>query len=235
MNTLVVNLLGSPEITYSGSAVRGFVSTKAAALAYYLVVNRHTHAHVALAGLLWPDVPDDQAFKNLRDVLFNLRRLLDPFITITRETVAIAPDAVILDSQRLEALLEHAQSASSPPAANIALREAVALYKADFLEGITVADAPAFEAWLLVERERLRGLLLHALELLADHAVAAGEYYAGIADAARLLALDPLREAAHRSMMRLLAASGNARLRAARRFAAEHRTCRQFDPARAMW
>lgn len=206
MDQLRITLFGIPHMRRANGTIRGFVSSKAAALVYYLAVSGHAHSRETLAALLWPHVPDTQASKNLRDVLSNLRRLLDSHLAITRQTVALEGDTW-LDVRHFEALLD---SASRMPASEAIpmLREAVALYEGDFLEGFTIADAPAFEEWLLVEREHLRLVLLQALETLAEHAAASGNPRAGLADAARLLALDPLREAAHRLMMRLLATSG---------------------------
>jgi predicted ATPase/DNA-binding SARP family transcriptional activator len=205
---LLITLLGSPAIRLGDQPVRGFVSNKAAALAYYLAATGRAHSRDALAALLWPEAMGDQALKNLRDVLSNLRRLLGPHILIDRQTASLAPGAAQqADSRRFEAFLAAAQRHDAPDKL-AALRSAVALYRGDFLEGFGVADAEPFEEWALVERERLRGLALDALHTLASGAAQHGAYHEGIAYASRLLALDPTREEAHRQMMRLLALSG---------------------------
>src|SRR3972149_6705697 len=88
-----------------------------------------------------------------------------------------------------------------------ALDQAVALYHGDFLDGFDVKEAP-FEEWLVSERERLRELALEALAKLLAHETQAGLTEQGIQTAVRLLALDPLQEAVHRSLMRLYARQG---------------------------
>jgi predicted ATPase/DNA-binding SARP family transcriptional activator len=207
--TLSINLLGSPTIALDGRAVKGFVSSKAAALVYYLAATGRPHTREALAGLLWSETTDAQAFKNLRDVLSNLRRLLAPYLEITRQTVElIAETSGLVDSRRFEAYQAAAERVASDADAAVSLRKAVALYQGDFLEGFAVGDAPAFEAWALAERERLRQLLLNGLYRLTAVAAAQGAYLDGIAHASRLLALDPTREEAHRQLMLLLALSG---------------------------
>ena len=61
----------------------------------------------------------------------------------------------------------------------------------------------AFEDWLLVERQRLRRLFEHALATLMAKALAAGDPD-GAAEAARkLLLMDPLSEAAYRTLMQV--------------------------------
>ena len=49
---LSISVLGAPAITMDGAPVRGFVSSKAAALVYYLAATSRPHTREALAGLL---------------------------------------------------------------------------------------------------------------------------------------------------------------------------------------
>ncbi|HET9222612.1 MAG TPA: BTAD domain-containing putative transcriptional regulator, partial [Roseiflexaceae bacterium] len=206
-SALSISLLGSPSIALSGQPVRGFVSSKAAALLYYLAAGGRPYTREALAGLLWPEVADAQALKNLRDVLSNLRRLLEPYLEITRQAVALTNAAAeCVDSRLFETKLASAERA--PGDSSLLLRDAVALYRGDFLDGFSLTDAPAFEEWALVERERLRQSYLDSLHRLAARAGMQGAYADGIAYARRLLALDPTREETQRELMLLLARSG---------------------------
>jgi predicted ATPase/DNA-binding SARP family transcriptional activator len=220
-STLSIKLLGSPSIALDGQPVRGFVSSKAAALVYYLAATGRPHTRQALAGLLWPEVPDAQALKNLRDVLSNVRRLLLPYLQITRQTVALASTAAEqLDCQQFEARLNYAEQA--PGDGVLLLQDAVALYQGDFLDGFSLPDAPAFEEWALVERERLRQVFLTSLHRLAVLGGQQLAYADALAYATRLLALDPTREETHRLLMLLLASSGQ---RSAA--LAQYQTCRR--------
>jgi tetratricopeptide (TPR) repeat protein len=88
-----------------------------------------------------------------------------------------------------------------------ALERAVGLYRGDLLAGLGVT-APPFEDWLMTERERLRELALEALARLLTGQRAAGETAPAVQSARRLLALDPLQEAVHRTLMRLYAQAG---------------------------
>ncbi|MDP9372641.1 MAG: SARP family transcriptional regulator, partial [Chloroflexota bacterium] len=213
---LRLELLGGLRVSRVGRPVPGFVSAKAPALLAYLAVTGRPHSREALAGLLWGEGAEDDARASLRVALSNLRRLVGAHLTITRETIAFngaAPCwldvAVFLDQLH------------APDAAR--LRAAVDLYRGDFLAGFTVPDAPAFEEWVVGQRERLRHLALQALHTLAVGHTARWEWAAGIDVLTRLFALDPWREDAHRQLMTLLALSGqrDAAL-------AQYRTCRRL-------
>jgi ABC-type oligopeptide transport system substrate-binding subunit/DNA-binding SARP family transcriptional activator len=198
---LKLDLLGGCEIRCPDGPVQ-LESAKTGALLVYLVMQPGPRQRHKLMGLLWGDLPESNARRNLRRALWDLRRKLDrpdgpSFILAARQTVEFNSDSDYrLDVAEFERL------------ANCEIGEAVKLYKGDFLEGFHVRGAPAFEEWLLVERERLRTLALLTLQRLVEYHTARGEYAAGTEYTTRLLALDPWREETHREMMRLLALTG---------------------------
>ena len=87
------------------------------------------------------------------------------------------------------------------------LREAVELYRGEFMAGFSLPSAP-FEEWLLAQRERLRLQALDALQALAAYHERRGEHEQALRYARRQLELEPWREAAHRQCMRALALRG---------------------------
>ena len=215
--TLHLALLGDLRVTLNESPVTGFVSGKVQALLCYLAVTRRPHQRSALAALFWGDQPEEAAATNLRQALANLRRLLEPYLLINRQTVAFntaAPYLLDVDAfqgelQRLDALEASSRTrAGLSPEVLSHLQRAVDLYTGDFLQGFRVRDAPAFDEWALAQQERLRELALRALDRLAMAHMARGEYTAAMAATARLLAVDPWREEAHRQLMLLLARTG---------------------------
>jgi hypothetical protein len=84
---------------------------------------------------------------------------------------------------------------------------AVELYRGDLLLGFNVNE-PLFEEWLVTERERLREMAMEALAKLLAHQTRAGATERAIQTAVRLLGLDPLQEAVHRTLMRLYSRQG---------------------------
>jgi DNA-binding SARP family transcriptional activator len=66
-----------------------------------------------------------------------------------------------------------------------------------------------YEDWLLVERERFRQIRLQALESLCDAYAVQGDHGRAIDAGLAAIELDPLRESAHRALMRAHLAQGN--------------------------
>jgi DNA-binding SARP family transcriptional activator/predicted ATPase/TolA-binding protein len=218
---LELSLLGHVEIRRDGLPVRGFVSTKVEALLIYLAATGQPHRRESLAGLLWGNKSDERARGNLRKALSNLRRLVGESVLVSGQTVTFNRDAVAcLDVAVFEAALAINQA---NPENLTALAAAVEEYRDDFLTGFTVEEALPFEEWLLVERERLRRLVIQALYRLGAAYTARGEYAAGIEVTSRLLALEPWQEEAHRQMMTLLARSGQQAAALA-----QYETCRRI-------
>jgi DNA-binding SARP family transcriptional activator len=167
-------------------------------------------------------MPEVEARTNLRTVLANLRKLLDPFLEISRETVCFKRGSSYwLDVELFQAALSAAglseksselsafsEPYESPKIFLQPLRQALELYQGDFLEGFAVREALAFEEWMLNQRERLRQLAMQGLFNLAREHTLRGEYAAAMDYTGRLLALEPWREEGHRQMMTLLAKSG---------------------------
>ncbi len=205
MEELHLRFLGQMAITLGDTPVAGFVSAKAQALLCYLAVTGRAHSRQVLADLLWGEMAETTARVNLRKALSNLRRLLGDHLQITRHTAAFNRES----PYRLDVEIFVAEVTEGLATGDIShLRTAVDLYRGDFLAGFAVRDAPAFEEWAIVERERLWNLAVQALERLADWYTAQGEYETSIKYIQQLLTLDPWREEAHRRKMLLLARSG---------------------------
>lgn len=66
-----------------------------------------------------------------------------------------------------------------------------------------------YDDWVLLERERLRQLRLHALEMLADKLACAGRYGEAVQAACAAVRTEPLRKSAHRAVVRVHLAEGN--------------------------
>ncbi|NUM49225.1 MAG: NACHT domain-containing protein, partial [Anaerolineales bacterium] len=198
---LHLTLLGGLTLSLDGKPLSGFASSKSTALFVYLALNPGAHPRPALASLFWGELPEDRALHNLRTALNDLRKKIPHHLHITRTEIALNPDAPLTtDLSEFQAL------AASPNPAN--LQSALTHYHGEFLAGLQLKDAPAFDDWLTAQRERLRTTMLQTLHTLAvDHAQK-GNYPTGIATLRHLLTLEPWREEAHRHLMLLLARDG---------------------------
>ena len=199
MDDLHLTLFGGFQArTAAGNAVTPATWKARAVLAYLAVRADRPHSRDQLASLFWETVSQSQARKALRQTLFWLRRALPgrtvDCLRVDTQTVCLVSTAVHVDVAAFERL-----ATGSTPAD---LERAIGLYRGDLLEGLTQQAAP-FEEWLVAERERLREIALEALSKLVAHHQAHGADEAALAAVQRILALDPLQEAAHRAAMRL--------------------------------
>jgi DNA-binding SARP family transcriptional activator len=147
-----------------------------------------------LAGTLWPERSGSQAQANLRSALSRLVTRNIGVIKAGRDVLALA-SCVTVDVhdfvRSAEALLYG--EPSEPPAPEQILR---LLHAGDLLTGW-------YDEWVVTARERLRQLRLHALEAASGRLADAGRHMEAL-DAALVCAdIDPLRESAHRAIIRV--------------------------------
>jgi DNA-binding SARP family transcriptional activator len=202
---LSIRLFGALDLRYGDRLLSPLASARAETLLAYLVLHRDApQSRQHLAFVLWPDSSEAQARTNLRHVLHDLRRALpaaDRFLDVSARTLRWRTDVPCwLDVLAFEDALARAQDDPADEGL-AALREAVAMYAGDLLEG-------CYEDWLLAPRERLRLRYLEALERLATLLGERGDYAQASGFAERLIQNDPLNEQAYRLLMRLRAASG---------------------------
>lgn len=151
-----------------------------------------------LAGTLWPESAERQAYANLRLCLVDLRhalgaqayRLQAPSTrTLRLDTTDITVDVLDFDDA-----VKCGDTAS--------LERATALYRGPLLED-------CLEEWILPEREARAVSYLQALESLAAGAMERGESATAAHYLRLILARDPLRETAQRSLMQALVQQGS--------------------------
>lgn len=100
-------------------------------------------------------------------------------------------------------MIEFENLAAEGSAGNLGLADK--LYQGQLLDGLKVRD-PVFNEWLDAERFRLDNLAIEVLEQLLAILLKDSNSDAAVAAAQRLIARDPLRESAYRTLMRLYSA-----------------------------
>lgn len=218
-----LTLLGAPTLAIDGEPL-ALDTRKALALLAYLIMTAagggaHSHTRDALAALLWPDLDQSRARAALRRTLSPLRQAIDwRILDVSRDAIGLRPAAqaaaaLWVDAVEFQHLLGEvaAHAHHQEPLCNrcrARLQQAVALYRDDFMAGFSLRDAPAFDEWHYFESEQLRRAFAGALEQLTHDFTHLGDYDRAIELARRHLALDPLAEQAHRSLMQLYTWSG---------------------------
>lgn len=215
---LTLELLGPPSIEVDGAPL-DVDTRKAVAMLCLLAVRGDRMPRDGVADLLWPSATPDRARASLRRTLSVLTSALDDrWVQADRASVWLAPDADLtcdvttfragVTAHRVHATEVHGAGQGACPACLPALRDAAASYTGPFLDGFVLRDAPRFDDWVGAEDEALRRDVATVLEALSAGQAAAGQRDDALATARRWLALDPLHEEAHRSVMRLAAAAG---------------------------
>lgn len=152
-----------------------------------------------LSGVLWPDCSDPRAHGNLRATLSRLhRRGVAGPLESSDGVLGLRPD-VQVDVHELVAT------------AGAVLEEDPVLPARSTLRRLTGDDLLVgwYDDWVLLERERLRQLRLHALESLSHRLLDAGNIATAVEAALEAVALEPLRESAHGALIRAHLAEGN--------------------------
>lgn len=198
-----IHLFGTPQFTYQGKPVTGFVSNKVRALLIYLAVTGRPHSRDALAALLWTDTPTTARI-NLRKALSNLRKLAGIAL------VTPSADMVALDRQQCQIdVTDFTEIATNNTREISQLQHAVNIYQADFLAGFNTSLSAEFEEWALQEQRHLQFKIIALLTRLSTAYEKAGNLDQAIATARRLLVTQPWHEETHRQLMHLLARTGN--------------------------
>ena len=200
---LIIHLLGSMVVECNQCAISGIRSQKALALLAYLAHTAGTtHRREALADLLWDARTTKQSLSNLRTVLTQLRKEMASYLLVTRHTIAFDHQADYwLDTAALQNVLS--AEIDSPE-----MQDGLQLYRGEFLEGLSFPDAPRFNEWAMLERERLHLQVIDRYRELATYHLDQADYKQGITISDGWLALDMLDEEAHRYRMRVLSLDG---------------------------
>lgn len=233
----MIRCFGAFEVHNGGTLINAFPTHKIRALlAYLALATGQAHQRELLAGLLWPEMGQAAALNNLRLALHRLREALDnlqpeisaTLLQSTRQTLTLNTAVVSVDVGLFQHLLAtcaaHAHTELAHCTECLArLHQAVDLYRGELLADFRLTDAPAFEEWLLLQREMLHQQALATLHLLVQIYEQQGADEQAHDYASRQLALDPSREEAHRQLMRNLARRGqNAAA------LAQYETCRRI-------
>ena len=172
MGELRISLLGPFQASFGDHPLGPFRTNKVRALLIYLVVEAiHDpaimHNREVLMELLWPGLPLKSAQDNLRQTLYQLRKMIPTqvtgdgqspihFVVSNRLSVGLNPDYRLdLDVAEFSQYLVQNR-----------LEEAVALYRGDFLADFYLPDSCEFEEWATAWRSELRRQALDALDKL---------------------------------------------------------------------
>lgn len=197
VDTPVVHLLDGPYVTLGTR--RQEVPEGSKQLLAFVAVRRRRVERRHAAGTLWPFGDEARAAGNLRSALWRLRRAGIDVMVADKCSLALNTDVLVdlhvIDQWATRVIEETA--IESDLAISACWADAL-----DLLPGW-------YDDWVLMERERVRQRMLHALETLSRMLTRAGRFADAIEAAILAVRAEPLRESAQRALIEAHVAEGN--------------------------
>jgi DNA-binding SARP family transcriptional activator len=188
-------LLNGFQLSCNGRMIR--LPLNSQRLLAFLALNGRNLARSYVAGLLWPESSDERAGASLRTTLWRVQRARLRLTESAGGTLGLAP-AVMVDVHEMERVA----SALLAPSGGRLPEPGPLLQSGELLPGF-------YEEWVLMERERLNQLRLHALEALCRRFTSMGRYGDAVAAGIAAVAAEPLRESAQAVLIEAHLAEGN--------------------------
>ena len=155
-----------------------------------------------VSGNLWMDAPDARAAASLRSALWRCPTFGDrPVVTGTHTHLALDPGLQI-DLQVISARAHQVLTLPSLDAGGVDLDQELPPFADDVLVGW-------YDEWVVGERERYRQLRLHVLDQIGELLLRSHRYSEAVQVGLVAVASEPLRESAHRLLVRAHLCEGN--------------------------
>jgi DNA-binding SARP family transcriptional activator len=224
---LFLDLLDGPRLTVGPDIVH--VPVRSQRLVAFLGL-RGAQPRTLIAGMLWPEAPEERARASLRAAVRDLTAKLPALLLVHPSQVSLARD-VHVDVLRFRQV---AHALLRPTPSEDAVTAGLALVPGGALGGSLL---PGWhDDWAVAEAERLDQLRLHALDALVGRLLDRPDPAQALQVALAAAAIDPLRESTHRTVMRVYLAEGNPvdALRLYERFRTTLRVAMGIEPTRRM-
>ncbi|WP_343348991.1 AAA family ATPase [Terrisporobacter petrolearius] len=148
MNCIYVKLFDNCSTTFNEEII-SFPYNKVQALFYYLVVDKTT-TRDELCSLLWSDMEENSAKKNLRNALYKLKECF-----MKEDILYLANNSTISLNSNIKIETDVDKFLGN--------KFEIDAYTGEFLKGYSVKNADNFERWIYSTREYLKGIYLKRL------------------------------------------------------------------------
>jgi DNA-binding SARP family transcriptional activator len=190
-----LRLLGGFELMMAdGLAVLPLTEAR---LAAFVALREGPTPRQLAANSLWADGTEARAAGCLRSALWRVRLLGAPLIIAKNDYLYVAPSVQVdvREARSFATSLTQETTSFDPATAR----------------GLLARDVLPhwYDEWLLLEQEQFRTLRLHALEIAAVRLAERDLFLQALEMGLAAVAADPLRESAHRTIMRIHLMEGN--------------------------
>jgi DNA-binding SARP family transcriptional activator len=196
---LQLRLMGGFELRSSGNAVP--LPLGAQRVLAFLALHDIPLMRAYVGEALWPEGDRRHASANLRSAVWRIRQTDHAVLEASSNQLRLF-SAARVDVRERKALARRLLDRSVECTWGDLGPATVAALSAELLPDW-------FDEWLSLERERWNQLRLHALEALAERLLAVHEYSQAVQAALAAVWVEPLRESAHRLLIRVHSAEGN--------------------------
>jgi DNA-binding SARP family transcriptional activator/DNA-binding HxlR family transcriptional regulator len=198
--SIEISLLGSFLLCVGGEPV-GPLSVGSQRLLVFLALNDRHVGRAAMAGRMWPEVSNERAGISLRSALSRLDAPTREAILTASAGLRLA-ETVVVDLRNAQALayrlLDNSGSVRITDLAPASLTALSSELLPDW-----------YDDWVIAEAEDWRQLRMNALEALADQLILIGRLADAAGAARAAMKVEPLRESAHATLIRVHLAEGN--------------------------
>jgi DNA-binding SARP family transcriptional activator len=192
-----LRLFGGPYVIVGG--VMRTIPEGCKRLLAFVALRRSRVERRLAAGALWPIGDDNRAAGNLRSALWRLRGAGIDLLRCDKWSLSLDPD-VVVDVHAVDDWADRVIG-GRPTDADLAMTPQCS-EALDLLPGW-------YDDWTVIERERLRQQILHAIESLSRHLVVQGRFAEAVAAALAAVSAEPLRESAQRVLIEAHISEGN--------------------------
>ncbi len=185
-----IRLLGQFKLQLDGTPVEIPSRPAQSLLAYLALTAGVTHRRERLAGLIWPDIPELDARRNLRQALWHIRKAVQGQAPLRADDITVAFDT--RPDVWVDALVVSQKFSTEKTVEE--LIQIVSAYGGELLPGF-------YDEWIIVEREHLQAVFEGRIKLLLDHLVEAHSWDEVIDWGEKWIALSGATEPAYQALM----------------------------------
>lgn len=181
--SLSISLLGPPVILLNGSPIQ-IKRRKVRFLLYYLACQPYQVSRESLCEMFWPEDGEEEARKNLREALANLKKSLpgDDYLIVRGDYISLDESKVFVDAREFEKItqivrrnLNISQTSDFTETIYAKVSEGINLWRSSgFISGASLIDSENFQHWASERNASYEVWHQMMLEWLADHCISMG-------------------------------------------------------------
>lgn len=196
MNTINVKFLGIPSITIDNKRI-DFPFSKAECI-FYLLLYEKVVSREMLSTLLWGDMDEQSAKKNLRNAIYIIRKQTSDDIIISPKRSIIQLNEKYIIESDID-LINNFKPCSS--LSKTTIESFLNCYKGSFLEELTLKSNPEYVEWIDSINIKLNTTYVSKLKALSNELINRKEFYYGEICCRKLIELEEYDEVGYSNLM----------------------------------